>query len=99
MNGNLTKEIETQVQTFQSLITDYCRLESVGAQGRMMGETAVSNRSNGCSAVSKPKTRSDGRSQNFPTPLPPLTAVTAHTDRARAEPCLGLQGARKGAPG
>jgi acetylornithine deacetylase/succinyl-diaminopimelate desuccinylase-like protein len=40
MNDNLIKEIETQVQNFQSLITDYCRLESVGAQNRMMPETA-----------------------------------------------------------
>ncbi len=40
MNDNLTKEIETQVQNFQSLITEYCRLESVGAQNRMMAETA-----------------------------------------------------------
>jgi len=40
MNEKLTKEIEAQVQSFKSLVTEYCRLESVAAQGRMMKETA-----------------------------------------------------------
>ena len=40
MNENLQKELEAQTQNFKSLITDYCRLESVAAQNRMMPETA-----------------------------------------------------------
>jgi acetylornithine deacetylase/succinyl-diaminopimelate desuccinylase-like protein len=40
MNADLAKELETQTQNFRSLITEYCRLESVAAQNRMMKETA-----------------------------------------------------------
>ncbi len=40
MNQLLAKELETQTQNFKALITEYCRLESVAAQNRMMGETA-----------------------------------------------------------
>ena len=40
MTDKLTKELQTQTQNFKSLITDYCRLESVAAQNRMMKETA-----------------------------------------------------------
>jgi acetylornithine deacetylase/succinyl-diaminopimelate desuccinylase-like protein len=40
MNENLTKELELQTQNFTPLITEYCRLESVAAQNRMMKETA-----------------------------------------------------------
>ncbi|MCX6049725.1 MAG: M20/M25/M40 family metallo-hydrolase [Chloroflexi bacterium] len=40
MNQILEKELETQTQNFKSLITEYCRLESVAAQNRMMQETA-----------------------------------------------------------
>lgn len=40
MDETLAKAIETQTQQFRSLITDYCRLESVAAQNRMMQETA-----------------------------------------------------------
>jgi len=40
MNETLTKELEIQTQNFRSLITEYCRLESVAAQNRMMKETA-----------------------------------------------------------
>ena len=40
MNEILTKELETQVQNFKPLITEYCRLESVATQDRMMIETA-----------------------------------------------------------
>ncbi|MEZ4679132.1 MAG: hypothetical protein R2932_33435 [Caldilineaceae bacterium] len=40
MDETLVKELETQTQAFKALITDYCRLESVAAQNRMMGETA-----------------------------------------------------------
>ena len=40
MNEKLTKELETQTQKFRGLITEYCRLESVAAQNRMMSETA-----------------------------------------------------------
>ncbi|HEY5730304.1 MAG TPA: hypothetical protein VIS72_09660 [Anaerolineales bacterium] len=40
MNEKLKKELETQTQNFKPLITDYCRLESVVAQNRMMPETA-----------------------------------------------------------
>jgi len=40
MNQTLAKELETQTQNFKALITEYCRLESVAAQNRMMGETA-----------------------------------------------------------
>lgn len=40
MNPTLTKALETQIQAFTPLITEYCRLESVAAQNRMMSETA-----------------------------------------------------------
>src|SRR5690349_3694457 len=40
MNENLQKELETQTQNFKGLIAEYCRLESVAAQNRMMNETA-----------------------------------------------------------
>jgi len=40
MTDKLTKELQTQTQNFKSLITEYCRLESVAAQNRMMKETA-----------------------------------------------------------
>jgi acetylornithine deacetylase/succinyl-diaminopimelate desuccinylase-like protein len=40
MNEKLKKELETQTQNFTPLITEYCRLESVAAQNRMMSETA-----------------------------------------------------------
>ena len=40
MVDQLTKELQTQIQNFRSLITEYCRLESVAAQNRMMKETA-----------------------------------------------------------
>src|SRR5687768_3344275 len=40
MTDKLTKELQTQIQNFRSLITEYCRLESVAAQNRMMKETA-----------------------------------------------------------
>ena len=40
MNERLEKEVETQTGNFKNLISDYCRLESVAAQNRMMGETA-----------------------------------------------------------
>src|SRR5262245_9298912 len=40
MNEMLQKELELQTEEFKSLITDYCRLESVAAQNRMMTETA-----------------------------------------------------------
>jgi acetylornithine deacetylase/succinyl-diaminopimelate desuccinylase-like protein len=40
MTDKLTKELQTQTQSFKSLITEYCRLESVAAQNRMMKETA-----------------------------------------------------------
>ena len=40
MNENLQKELEVQTKEFTGLITDYCRLESVAAQNRMMPETA-----------------------------------------------------------
>lgn len=40
MDEKLTKEFQTQVQNFKPLISEYCRLESVGAQNRMMAETA-----------------------------------------------------------
>ena len=40
MNADLTKELEIQTQNFRGLITEYCRLESVAAQNRMMPETA-----------------------------------------------------------
>lgn len=40
MNETLAKELEIQTQAFKSLITEYCRLESVAAQNRMMSETA-----------------------------------------------------------
>src|SRR5512139_648288 len=40
MKRNLQRELETQKQTFNGLITNYCRFESVAAQNRMMTETA-----------------------------------------------------------
>jgi len=40
MNKDLTEELKIQTQKFRSLITEYCRFESVAAQNRMMGETA-----------------------------------------------------------
>ncbi|MFT3895625.1 MAG: M20/M25/M40 family metallo-hydrolase [Anaerolineales bacterium] len=40
MNVKLTKELDKQTGNFRSLIIDYCRLESVAAQNRMMKETA-----------------------------------------------------------
>jgi len=40
MNEKLTQELKTQTQNFTPLITEYCRLESVAAQNRMMKETA-----------------------------------------------------------
>ena len=40
MDEKLSKELETQIQNFKSLITEYCHLESVAAQNRMMKETA-----------------------------------------------------------
>jgi acetylornithine deacetylase/succinyl-diaminopimelate desuccinylase-like protein len=40
MNENLEKELEIQTEKFRNLITEYCRLESVAAQSRMMPETA-----------------------------------------------------------
>ncbi len=40
MNKALKKKIEKQTQHFRGLIEDYCRLESVAAQNRMMQETA-----------------------------------------------------------
>ncbi|HET9908191.1 MAG TPA: M20/M25/M40 family metallo-hydrolase [Anaerolineales bacterium] len=40
MNDKLTKELQTQTQNFKALLTEYCRLESVAAQNRMMKETA-----------------------------------------------------------
>jgi len=40
MDEILAKELEIQAQNFKSLIGEYCRLESVAAQNRMMKETA-----------------------------------------------------------
>ena len=40
MNEQLAKTVAAEVQKFKPLITDYCRLESVAAQKRMMSETA-----------------------------------------------------------
>jgi acetylornithine deacetylase/succinyl-diaminopimelate desuccinylase-like protein len=40
VNENLMTELEIQTQNFKELITEYCRLESVAAQNRMMTETA-----------------------------------------------------------
>ena len=40
MTDKLTKELQAQTQNFKPLITEYCRLESVAAQNRMMKETA-----------------------------------------------------------
>jgi len=40
MDEKLTREFQTQLQNFNFLISEYCRLESVAAQGRMMAETA-----------------------------------------------------------
>lgn len=40
MNEQLKKELDYQTSEFRKLIADYCRLESVAAQNRMMSETA-----------------------------------------------------------
>ena len=40
MNEGLTKELNDQIQNFRTLTEQYCRLESVAAQNRMMPETA-----------------------------------------------------------
>src|SRR5215471_4842682 len=40
MNEQIQQQLDHQVQNFRSLITEYCRLESVAAQNRMMKETA-----------------------------------------------------------
>ena len=40
MDEIIAKELATQTQNFKALIADYCRLESVAAQNRMMQETA-----------------------------------------------------------
>lgn len=40
MDVNLKKDLEIQTHNFRELIRDYCRLESVAAQNRMMRETA-----------------------------------------------------------
>jgi len=40
MSELLAKELARQTENFKSLITEYCRLESVAAQNRMMPETA-----------------------------------------------------------
>lgn len=40
MNEKLTQALELQTRNFKALIADYCRLESVAAQKRMMKETA-----------------------------------------------------------
>jgi acetylornithine deacetylase/succinyl-diaminopimelate desuccinylase-like protein len=40
MDENLKRELENHAQNFRTLITDYCRFESVAAQNRMMQETA-----------------------------------------------------------
>lgn len=40
MDEALAQELATQTQAFKALIADYCRLESVAAQNRMMNETA-----------------------------------------------------------
>ena len=40
MSDRLTTELATQTENFKTLITEYCRLESVAAQNRMMAETA-----------------------------------------------------------
>jgi acetylornithine deacetylase/succinyl-diaminopimelate desuccinylase-like protein len=40
MDETLAKELATQTQAFKALIAEYCRLESVAAQNRMMQETA-----------------------------------------------------------
>ena len=40
MNEKLKQVLEIQTESFRSLISDYCRLESVAAQNRMMRETA-----------------------------------------------------------
>jgi len=40
MNETVAKELERQTEQFKSLIAEYCRLESVAAQNRMMQETA-----------------------------------------------------------
>ena len=44
--NNLTQEIQTQTQHFKTLITDYCRFESVAAQNRMMRNGPLSLRCN-----------------------------------------------------
>ena len=40
MDQNLQRELELQTRNFRALIAEYCRLESVAAQNRMMKETA-----------------------------------------------------------
>ncbi len=40
MTPTFAKALEVKAQTFKPLITEYCRLESVAAQNRMMSETA-----------------------------------------------------------
>lgn len=40
MNATLQQELEIQTKEFRKLIAEYCRLESVAAQNRMMKETA-----------------------------------------------------------
>ncbi|MBE9525231.1 MAG: M20/M25/M40 family metallo-hydrolase [Chloroflexi bacterium] len=40
MNAALNKKLEEQTQNFRGLIEDYCRLESVAAQNRMVREPA-----------------------------------------------------------
>jgi acetylornithine deacetylase/succinyl-diaminopimelate desuccinylase-like protein len=40
VNKSLQEAVKTQTQNFRGLIEDYCRLESVSAQARMMQETA-----------------------------------------------------------
>ena len=40
LNEKLKQVIENQMESFRNLISDYCRLESVAAQNRMMRETA-----------------------------------------------------------
>lgn len=39
-NSSITQALEAQIANFTPLITEYCRLESVAAQKRMMPETA-----------------------------------------------------------
>jgi len=40
LNEKLQKELDVQTHKFRELVTEYCRLESVAAQNRMMKETA-----------------------------------------------------------